>query len=53
MPNRRIKIAATESEGRPTDKSLRATERTSTSTERNAEVTDKISGAGKRGPTDG
>jgi len=53
MPKRRIKLAATESEGRPTDRSLRATERTSTSTERNAEATDKICGDGKRGPTDG
>jgi len=53
MPKRRIKLAATEREGRPTDRSFRATERTSTSTERNAEATDKISGDGKRGQTDG
>jgi len=53
MPKRRIKFAATESEAQPTDRSLRATERTPTSTERNAETTDKISGDGKRGQTDG
>ncbi|QPQ31408.1 hypothetical protein [Lysinibacillus sp. JNUCC 51] len=48
-----MKLAATESEGPSTDRSHRATERTTISTERNAEVTDEISGDGKRGPIDG